>query len=131
MSGVAAVIVAAGRGTRFGGDKLLRPLLGRPLLQWTLQAFQSCPAIDTVTLVVSGAAHDAVAALIASAGLTRVGVICRGGSERQESVYRGLQATPPCAFVAVHDAARPLISSALIARCVAAAREHGAAAPAL
>src|SRR5206468_1409076 len=91
----------------------------------------ACPAIDAVTVVTSDEAHDDVAALVAAAGLSRVTVICRGGAERQESVFRGLQATSPRTLVAVHDGARPLISPELIACCVEAAREHGAAAPAL
>src|SRR5262245_42727552 len=131
MSGAAAVIVAAGRGTRFGGNKLFHPLLGRPLLQWTLEAFESCSSIEAVTLVVNEEGHEAVSALVATMELSRAPLICRGGKERQDSVYRGLQATLPRTLVAVHDGARPLISPELIARCVEAAREHGAAAPAV
>ena len=68
---------------------------------------------------------------MAAAGCARVAGIVPGGAERQESVFQGLRAAPPAELVAVHDGARPLISSSLIARCVEAAREHGAAAPAL
>jgi 2-C-methyl-D-erythritol 4-phosphate cytidylyltransferase/2-C-methyl-D-erythritol 2,4-cyclodiphosphate synthase len=131
MSGASAVIVAAGRGARFGGDKLARPLHGRPVLHWTLAAFESCPAIESITLVVSEENREAAAVLIAAAGCRRVAAIVPGGAERQESVFRGLQAAPPSDLVAVHDGARPLVTPALIARCVEAAREHGAATPAL
>jgi 2-C-methyl-D-erythritol 4-phosphate cytidylyltransferase/2-C-methyl-D-erythritol 2,4-cyclodiphosphate synthase len=131
MSGAAAVLVAAGRGARFGGDKLARLLRGRPVLHWTLAAFESCPAIETITLVVGEEHREAAAALVAAAGCTRVAAIVAGGAERQESVFRGLCAAPPSDLIAVHDGARPLIAPGLIARCVEAAREHGAAAPAL
>jgi 2-C-methyl-D-erythritol 4-phosphate cytidylyltransferase/2-C-methyl-D-erythritol 2,4-cyclodiphosphate synthase len=131
MNRAAAVVVAAGRGARFGGDKLSRPLRGRPVLHWTLTAFEACPAIDTITLVVSEENREAAAALVADAGFPRVAAVVVGGAERQESVFRGLRAAPPAALVAVHDGARPLISPTLIARCVEAAAEHGAAAPAL
>jgi 2-C-methyl-D-erythritol 4-phosphate cytidylyltransferase/2-C-methyl-D-erythritol 2,4-cyclodiphosphate synthase len=127
----AAVIVAAGRGARFGGDKLARPLGGRPVLHWTLTAFERCSAIESITLVVSAENREAAAALVAESDCRRVTAIVAGGAERQESVFRGLQAAPPSELIAIHDGARPLISPALIARCFAAAREHGAAAPAL
>src|SRR5436190_15459924 len=131
MSRAAAVVVAAGRGVRFGGDKLSRPLRRRPVLHWTLAAFEACAAIDTITVVVNEENRKAAAGLVAAAGFTRVAAIVPGGAERQESVFRGLRAAPPADLVAVHDGARPLISPALIARCVEAAREHAAAAPAL
>src|SRR3954463_6793415 len=115
MSGVAAVIVAAGRGARFGGDKLARLLCGRPVLHWTLAAFERCPAVDTITLVVSEENREAAAAMVEAAGCARVTGIVPGGAERQESVFHGLRAAPPAELVAVHDGARPLISPALIA----------------
>src|SRR5438128_820825 len=117
MRRAAAVVVAAGRGARFGGDKLSRPLRGRPVLHWTIAAFEACAAIDTITLVVSEENREAAAALVADAGFARVAAVVGGGAERQESVFRGLRAAPPAALVAVHDGARPLISPALIARC--------------
>ncbi len=131
MESVVAVIVAAGRGARFGGDKLSRPLRGQPVLHWTLAAFEACPVIDAITLVVAEESRAATVAWIAAAGFARVAAICAGGAERQASVLRGLRATRPAAFVAIHDGARPLITPALIAACIAAAREHDAAAPAL
>jgi 2-C-methyl-D-erythritol 4-phosphate cytidylyltransferase/2-C-methyl-D-erythritol 2,4-cyclodiphosphate synthase len=131
MDRAAAIIVAAGRGTRFGGDKLFRLVRGRSVLHWTLAAFEQCAAIDTITLVVSEESREAAEALVAGAGFNRVAAIVPGGAERQESVFNGLRAAPPAPLVAVHDGARPLIAPALIARCVEAAGEHGAAAPAL
>jgi 2-C-methyl-D-erythritol 4-phosphate cytidylyltransferase / 2-C-methyl-D-erythritol 2,4-cyclodiphosphate synthase len=131
MATSAAVVVAAGRGARFGGDKLSRLLQGQPVLHHTLAAFEACPAIEQITLVVHEAARDATAAWVTEAGFTRVTAICAGGDERQESVLHGLRATPPAQIVAVHDGARPLVTPALIAACIEAAAEHGAAAPAL
>jgi 2-C-methyl-D-erythritol 4-phosphate cytidylyltransferase/2-C-methyl-D-erythritol 2,4-cyclodiphosphate synthase len=131
METVRAVVVAAGRGARFGGDKLSRPIAGRPVLRWALGAFEACPEIDAVTLVVAAENREASAAWVAEAGFTRVTTVCAGGAERQESVLQGLRASPPATWVAVHDGARPLVTPALIQACLAAAREHGAAAPAL
>jgi 2-C-methyl-D-erythritol 4-phosphate cytidylyltransferase/2-C-methyl-D-erythritol 2,4-cyclodiphosphate synthase len=131
METTAAIIVAAGRGARFGGDKLSQPLRGRPVLHWTLAAFEACSAIDTITLVVADPALQAAGAWISAAGFSKVETVCPGGAERQESVLCGLRATRPAAWVAVHDGARPLVTPALIEQCVEAARCHGAAAPAL
>lgn len=131
------LIVAAGAGRRFGtggAPKQLRLLRGRPLLMWTLDAFQRCAAIDALVLVVPASQRDQVEALLARDGgaLAKLAAICDGGAQRYDSVQRGLEALPAeASLVAVHDGARPLVTPQLIARAVAAAAIHGAAIPAL
>lgn len=125
----AAVIVAAGAGTRMGFDKLLAPLAGTPVLRHTLNAFQLCPDIDGFWIVVSPSSQNTVLAL--AADFPKFRGLVPGGPERHLSVWNGLSALPPDTdCVAVHDGARPLIRPGQISRCIAAARLHGAAASA-
>lgn len=115
------VVPAAGSGARFGAErpKQYVELAGQPLLTWTLQRLATCPAI--VGLMVVLASDDAYWPRIDALGgkpiLTAV-----GGAERSGSVLAGLNALPPDlpddAFVLVHDAARPCVGSADIARLV-------------
>ena len=129
---VAAIVVAAGSGTRMGGvDKLFAPLAGRPLLAHTLAAFQECPAVTRVVLVLSPASLERGRKLVRDCGFDKVSQVCVGGSRRQDSVRLGLEALGPCYVVAVHDGARPLLTSDLIVRGLDAAGETGAAVPAI
>jgi 2-C-methyl-D-erythritol 4-phosphate cytidylyltransferase len=125
----AAVIVAAGRSTRMGGqDKILAPLRGRPLLLHTLDAFNRCEAIDAIVVVVAPERIDEVAALIAGTReAARVTAIVPGGARRQDSVRAGVDRCTAAEIVAVHDGARPLVTPAIIAAGVALAEQHGAA----
>lgn len=94
----------------------------------TLAAFQACPEIDGIVLVGNAAERDALKSLAENAGVTKPLVLAEGGATRQESVYRGLLALPDSVeIVAIHDAARPLVTSGVIVRTVSAAKEHGAA----
>lgn len=120
----AAVIVAAGSGRRMGFDKLLAPLCGRPVLQWSLDA---CLGAEAVGCVVVVAPAERFARLTIPPGKPVVRV--DGGRERFHSVVRGLDAIPqPSAYVAVHDGARPLVRPSQIDECLEMAREAGAAA---
>jgi 2-C-methyl-D-erythritol 4-phosphate cytidylyltransferase len=126
---VAALIVAAGTSQRMGFDKLSAVLRGQTVLSRSIQAFVASDVIDAIWVVT----HADREALITemTAGWVKVAGVVRGGRERYESVISGLQALPKSVeWVAVHDGARPLIRSAQIAACLAAAREHGAAASA-
>ena len=129
---VGAIIVAAGAGARMEGvDKLFVPLSGRPLLARTVAAVQECSAVQTIVLVLSPANLDRGQKLVQSHGFDKVERVCSGGPRRQDSVRLGLEALGPCDFVAVHDGARPLVTPDLILRALDAARETGAAVPAL
>lgn len=124
-----AIIVAAGSSRRMGFDKLLAPLAGLPVLRRSITAFQDCADVGDILVVASEAAAAAVAAWKAQGGLGKLRRILPGGAERHLSVWAGLNAcAPETSLVAVHDGARPLITPAQISRCIAAAREHAAAA---
>jgi 2-C-methyl-D-erythritol 4-phosphate cytidylyltransferase / 2-C-methyl-D-erythritol 2,4-cyclodiphosphate synthase len=131
MGGVAAVIVAAGRGHRAGGDipKQYRSLAGMPAIRPTLCAFSCHAAIDLVQPVIHP--HDQDFFRAASGGLRKLLHPVAGGATRQNSVRAGLEALAPHApdLVLIHDAARPFLSGALISRAVVAAKAHGAAVP--
>jgi 2-C-methyl-D-erythritol 4-phosphate cytidylyltransferase/2-C-methyl-D-erythritol 2,4-cyclodiphosphate synthase len=131
MGIVAAVVVAAGRGQRAGGDvpKQYRKIAGTPVIRPTLSAFSSHPHIDLVQPVIHPDDEDLFHA--ASSGLKNLLEPVAGGATRQTSVRAGLQALQGCApeIVLIHDAARPFLSSALISRAIEAARTHGAAVP--
>ena len=125
---VGAIIAAAGQGRRFGeGDKLFAPLAGRPLISHTLMAFEVCPAVNRVVLVLAAESLERGRRLVETAGFDKVTAICPGGPRRQDSVRLGLEALSNCRWVVVHDGARPLVTAALIESGLAAAAETGAA----
>lgn len=127
-SAAAAILLAAGRSTRMQGrEKTLAQLGGIPLAAHSLRTFAACAAIDTMVLVSSSANYAALAQIAAEHGAGKVCAVVLGGARRQDSVAAGLRMLPPCEFVAVHDIARPFVTSDLIERGLALAAEHGAA----
>lgn len=135
MSDAFAVILpAAGRSVRFGGgrSKLLAPLVGQPVLRHSVRAFLQ--RTDVAALIIAAASDDfsELSAAIGPHPEANRLRFCRGGDCRAQSVRNALQLVPPdVRWVAVHDAARPLVSQKLIDRTFAAARQYGAAVPAL
>lgn len=120
----AAVIVAAGSGQRMGFDKTLITIADEPLIRHTVRAFDLCADIREIVIVT--AADRETRTMEVLQGFTKQIRVVRGGKSRQESVLAGLNAvTNACPWVAIHDGARPLISTDLISRCFAAAREFG------
>ena len=128
-----AIVVAAGESRRMGGvDKLTAPLGGRPLVYWCLRALEDSETVSAVYLVVSRARLTEFAAMAAGWGLRKLANIVPGGDTRTDSVRAGLEALPrETALVAIHDAARPLVTPALIDAAVRAAARDGASAPGL
>jgi len=131
MGIVAAVIVAAGRGQRVGGDipKQYRAIAGTPVIRATLEAFSGHPRIGVVQPVIHPADRELFGG--ASGGLGKLLEPVAGGATRQISVRAGMQALAAQApeLVLIHDAARPFLSADLIARAIDAGREFGAAVP--
>jgi 2-C-methyl-D-erythritol 4-phosphate cytidylyltransferase/2-C-methyl-D-erythritol 2,4-cyclodiphosphate synthase len=130
---VAAVIVAAGRGTRAGAagvPKQFRPVAGETMLRRTLGLFAGAAGCELVQTVIHADDNDLYRA--AAAGFNLLPPVT-GGATRQASVHAGLEALAPHApdTVLIHDAARPFASAALIARAIAAAQDTGAAIPGL
>jgi 2-C-methyl-D-erythritol 4-phosphate cytidylyltransferase len=134
MPDFSVILPAAGRWTRFGGpiSKLLQPLGDRPVLAWTLSAFLQRD--DVRQVVVATVEPDAIrdcAKSIKRSALAKL-QICPGGFCRADSVrLAALASDASNEWIAVHDAARPLVSQTLIDRMFQAALAHGCAAAAL
>ncbi len=128
---VAAIVVAAGRGERFGAaeNKVLLALCGRAIWLRSIDALRKCEAIGTIVLVVRACDRESIDTIVRGEGLPIM--IATGGAERCDSVRAGLQTLleleAPPAWVAVHDAARPLVSTIDIAAVIAAAYQSQAA----
>jgi 2-C-methyl-D-erythritol 4-phosphate cytidylyltransferase len=125
-----AVIVAAGQATRMGPqvDKLFLEVAGRPVVAHTWARFDGAACIDEIILVVREGLEAAFEDLARRFGFTKPHRLARGGRERQDSVWNGLQALDQSAdFVAVHDAARPCTSVETLTATLAAAWRTGAA----
>jgi 2-C-methyl-D-erythritol 4-phosphate cytidylyltransferase len=124
----AAIIVAAGSSRRMKGvDKLLAPLGARPLVAHSVEAFACHPAIDELVVVASESNQEGLRKIVDSTAGVRASVVV-GGRRRRDSVLHGLRAlTAACEYVIVHDAARPLVDSAIIEAALSGAREVGAA----
>lgn len=125
----AAVIVAAGKGERFGNSgKVLAELLRRPVLEYSLEAFAHSTDISEIVIVAGEHTESAIGHLVSSGNWYTPIRVVRGGSSRQESTAKGVDAVSMDAeVILVHDGARPLIQPAQIEACIAAAREHGGA----
>jgi 2-C-methyl-D-erythritol 4-phosphate cytidylyltransferase len=126
-----AIIVAAGRSERFGGavPKQFRNLCGRPMLAWTVSRFEEADSIDRIVIVV---AEDQLLftgqQVIDPHRFLKVRTITKGGATRRESVRNGLESLPiSTKLVAIHDAARPLVSPSDINRVVERAAQERAA----
>ncbi len=124
---VDAVVVAAGRSTRFGeGDKLLADLNGRPLIAWSLTALAGAGSIRRVAIVGREDLLDALGVIGREVLGEALTAVVAGGERRRDSVEAGLRALTS-EYVAIHDGARPLVTPALIDACVAeAAKAAGA-----
>jgi 2-C-methyl-D-erythritol 4-phosphate cytidylyltransferase len=122
-----AIIVAAGTSQRMGFDKLMAKLAGKPVLEWSLAAYQDCVDIRDIVLVCKESRLSDFTKY--KDQFSKVTQIVAGGKERSLSVRNGLGAlaSNPPALVAVHDAARPLVTSALISSVLQAAKTHRAA----
>ncbi len=125
----AALLVAAGRGQRAGGGlpKQWRPLAGKPVAEWTLDAFHHAPGIGPIVLVLSPEDAEAWATFSCDPRL----ILAAGGADRAASVRNGLAALEGIGVdrVLIHDIARPCVSQALIAAVIHALDDAPAAAP--
>lgn len=124
MANNIALIVAAGKGKRFGGDvpKQYELLHGKPVLAHSVEAFLNHPQIDAVKVVISKEHEELFKSLELQAGY------CFGGEERQDSVRMGLEGLD-CKNVLIHDAARPYISAEVISNVINALENNDAAIP--
>jgi 2-C-methyl-D-erythritol 4-phosphate cytidylyltransferase len=129
---VGAVIVAAGESRRMQGvDKLYAPLGGQPVIIRTVRVFQTSEFIDEIVLVVADPSINVIKKFVNDENWKKVSAVVAGGKERSESVANGLRAIHDCAWVVIHDGARPLVPRSLILRGLLAAEETGSAAAAV
>jgi len=134
-----AILLAGGSGTRLGaGDnKAYLDLGGHPLVAWSLASFQRCAVIDEVVLVTRPEDCDRAHAAAAAVGATKLRAVVPGGATRHASEQAGLDAIAPgilsgsVRLIAIHDAARPFVTGALLERLLTAAASHGGAVPGL
>ena len=124
---VSAVLVAAGSSTRMGFDKLSFDLGRETVLHRSIRAFEQCPDVTEIVLV---AGKNRAFVEQQAADCAKPVRIVPGGATRAESAKNGVLAAAG-EIVAVHDAARPFVSQAVIAAALAAAARCGAAAPAV
>jgi len=132
MMHVAVLLLAAGSGRRFGGDvpKQYTIVAGRPLIAHTLLSLAAEPRISVVQPVIADGDPFFVDAVAGLALPYRLLAPVKGGAERSQSMQAGLAALPAeIEYVAVHDAARPLPSAALLADVLDVAGRYGAAVP--
>ena len=125
----AAIVVAAGSGSRAGGAKQWRMLGGKPVIRWSVEALLAAGAGDLVVVVSPGSEAEAGDALFGLSGWR----LAAGGAARADSVRNGLSALagPRERPVLVHDAARPLLDAAVIRRTLEALSDADGALPAL
>jgi len=105
----AAVVVAAGRGTRFGGPKQLIELGGLPMVAWSVRTFAAMSEIAEIVVSTEADSIEPMRDLFARVAPGRTSVV-RGGATRQRSVAAGLRAVSgECEAALIHDGARPLV----------------------
>ncbi len=126
-----ALIVAGGSSERFGGElpKQYMEIAGEPLLSHTIEKFEKADSVDSIVLVV---AEDYLAYtsenIVDPFNFQKVSKIVSGGKSRRESVLNGLKSlSSSTSFVAIHDAARPLVSTADINNVIEAVQKEKAA----
>jgi 2-C-methyl-D-erythritol 4-phosphate cytidylyltransferase len=121
-----AIIVAAGSSERMGFDKLFALVSGKPIIAHTIAAFENTKCVDEIILVGRADSLGELRKVVSKP--TKVKQIVAGGAERSDSVRAGLDHVDPKAdFVAVHDAARPMITPEKITRVFEAAKTNSAA----
>ncbi|MBO7166633.1 MAG: 2-C-methyl-D-erythritol 4-phosphate cytidylyltransferase [Kiritimatiellae bacterium] len=127
---VSAIIVAAGKGSRMGTastDKVFLSLGSKPVLAWSLLAFERCTEIDQIVLVVRKEQLVAAKAMAQMFGISKIRKIVAGGAKRQDSVMRGLAETDEdTRYVVIHDGARPCVTSETISDIVKAVKRNPA-----
>jgi 2-C-methyl-D-erythritol 4-phosphate cytidylyltransferase len=126
---LSAILVAAGSSQRMGFDKLFAIIAGEPVIAHAMRAFDRATSVNEIIVVSREERHREIREITRGAGLKKVRSIVRGGERRQDSVRAGFNRMDRAAtHVAIHDAARPLITPEQIERTLEQCRVHGAAA---
>ena len=127
---VTAIIVAAGKSERMGAgtDKAFLNLGPKPVVAWSLLAFESCADVDQIVLVVRKDQIVAAKAVIRMFGISKVRAVVAGGQKRQNSVMNGMkEADSDSRIIVIHDGARPCVTPETISETVKLAKRTGAA----
>jgi 2-C-methyl-D-erythritol 4-phosphate cytidylyltransferase len=128
---VSAIIAAAGKSTRMnaGIGKQYMMLAGKPVLAHTIEAFEKIKLISEIIVVIGREDDSSFEDYILSRfKFSKISAVVHGGSDRQASVYNGMQAvSEESAVVCIHDGARPLVTPEIILNTITAAYETGAA----
>jgi len=123
-----AIIVAAGDSRRMGFDKLFATIIGRPVIAHTIGAFERAGSVGDIIVIGREGRLDEIKAIVRDENFKKVRSIVPGGKHRQDSVRAGLDHLAAGAkYVAVHDAARPLITPEQIECVLEQCRMHAAA----
>ncbi|MBM6786603.1 2-C-methyl-D-erythritol 4-phosphate cytidylyltransferase [Collinsella tanakaei] len=131
-----AIILAGGTGSRMGADKPKQfiEVLGKPIIQYTLEAFQRHPEVDVIEVVCIASHVEYMRELVNGAGVSKAKYICEGGPTFQESVMRGIESLKGRAsdddVVLIHYGASPFTSETVISDAIRVCREKGNASPA-
>lgn len=126
-----AIIVAGGSSQRMGFDKTFAPLAGVPAIAHPLLAFERCDEVDEIIVVGRADRLDEIRKIATDHSVGKISHVLGGGAARQDSVRAGLaELSSESRFVAVHDAARALITPGQISAIFSVAKIHGAAAAA-
>ena len=123
---VGAVVPAAGSGRRMGGvAKQFLEVNGKPLIWYSLNVLQQSVLIDRIVLAGPEAALGQLEEIVRQSKFSKVTGVVAGGEQRQDSVWNGICALPPghVDLIAVHDAARPLLTQAALEQVVTVASE--------
>ena len=131
---MSVVIVAAGQSSRMGGvDKLALEVNGRPVLWHSLDLFAKCDVVDRVVIVTQADKISNVEQTVVESGFPKPFKVIAGGGRRQDSVRHGIDALHDwgggAEYIAVHDAARPFVTDAMLNRGLATATKVGTAIP--
>ncbi|MGE5303839.1 MAG: IspD/TarI family cytidylyltransferase, partial [Alphaproteobacteria bacterium] len=126
---LSAIIVAGGSSRRMGSDKLFATVAGEPVITHAIRAFDCATSVSEIIVVARQDRQGEIQKISREAGFQKLRSIVPGGERRQDSVRAGLDAIGSQAkYVAVHDAARPLITAQQVERAFEQCRVHGAAA---
>ena len=126
---LSAIIVAAGSSRRMGFNKLFATIAGQPVIAHAIRAFERSRSVTEIIIVARKDQHDEIRELARAKSFKKVRSIIAGGEHRQDSVRAGLDRLDEEAkYVAVHDAARPLVTPDQIERVFEQCRTHSAAA---
>src|SRR6476646_5038262 len=126
---LSAIIVAGGSSQRMGFDKLFVTIADEPVIAHAIRAFEGAKSVSEIIIVTREQRHDELQKIASGAGFKKIRAIVPGGERRQDSVRAGLgRIDRDAKYVAVHDAARPLITPEQIERAFEQCCVHGAAA---